>query len=148
MKKTFLLSSAIMFITSVCFAALDVYTSVEVETLGVPTMVTGGLTNATVDVASAKGICNVILSVGAGTTNGAAYTSTATLEQCATDGGTFFTVTNGTGNAVSATCTNSAGAGIVSSIKLEADRLKRYIRLKVTNENDTGVVGGVILYSK
>jgi hypothetical protein len=36
----------------------------------------------------------------------------------------------------------------VTSLKLEAEQLKRYVRLYIANENDTGTAGAVMLYSK
>ena len=139
---------AALLIALPAFAAMDVYDTVTVKTLSVPRLVTTAYTNAVVDVATAKGNCNVIIYLGPATTNAADYSCTATLKHSTTTDGTYVTVTNGAGSAVSATTTNHAGVGTVTSIKLEAEKLSRFVKLYVENENDTGEAGAVLLYSK
>ncbi len=133
---------------SVAVAQMDVYDTVTVKTLSAPTLVTGTTSNSVVDVAGAKGICNLIIFQGAASTNGASYTNTATLRHCATSAGAYVTVTNGAGSAVSSVVTSTNGTGSVTSIKVEAENLRRYVRLYVTTANDAGEAGAVLLYKK
>jgi hypothetical protein len=131
-------------------AALDVYDSVTVGTLGNPTLVPVGttVTNTAVDVANCKGIGNLIIMVGAGATNAADYVCTVTLKHSTASNGTFTTVTNGTGTAMVFTTAASNGVGRVVSSKLEAEVLKRYLRLEGAAVGQDGSFGGVFLYSK
>ena len=131
-------------------AALDVYDSVTVNTLGKPLIVAAGAvqTNAAVDVANRKGIGNVIVYIGSAITNGAAYTNTVTLEHSASASTGYYTVTNGTGTALTWATSEYLGTGVTHSVKLEAEMLKRYVRLKSSPVNDGGSFGGVLLFSK
>jgi hypothetical protein len=148
MKKTTTIIAALSLCAVAALAALDTYDSVTLVTLGAPRVVDGSHTNAAVDVATAKGIANVLIFLGPAVTNGASYECTATLQHSTASGGTYTTVSNAAGTAISATTTNHAGVGTVTSLKLEAEQLKRYVRLYIANENDTGTAGAVMLYSK
>ena len=148
MKRSCLMIAAMIALAVSAYAQMDVYDTVTVKTLSVPTLVTGTTSNSVVDVAAAKGNCNVLFFLGAATTNATDYTCTATLKHSATSGGAYITVTNGAGSAVVATTTNCAGVGAISSVKVEAEQLKRYVRLYVTTANDSGEVGAVLLYKK
>jgi len=147
MKNTCLIFAVMAFAVS-AFAQMDVYDTVSVKTLSAPRLVDTAYTNAAVDVATVKGNCNVIFFLGAATTNAADYSCTATLKHSAASGGTYATVTNSAGSAVSATTTNSAGVGTITSVKVEAESLLRYVKLYVENENDTGEAGAVLITKK
>jgi hypothetical protein len=152
MKNAGLVITAALALTAVAaFAALDVYDSVTVKTLRTPGPAAGTQTNAAVDVAAAKGICNFIATVGPGHGDVTNYSATVTLTHCATSSGTYAIVTNGAGSAVSVTASAAAtgvGTGIVSSVKVEAEVLERYLQTVTVVANDTNTIGAVLLYSK
>jgi len=150
MKKMFIVAAVIAGFAFTASAGLDVYDSVTVHTLGKPLVVAAAAvqTNAAVDVATAKGIGNVIVFIGSAITNGAAYTNTVTLEHSASASTGYYTVTNGTGTALTWSTSEYLGTGVTHSVKLEAEMLKRYVRLKSSPVNDGGTFGGVLLFSK
>ena len=131
-------------------AGLDVYDSVTNYNLGKPLVVAAAATqtNTYVDVSKAKGIGHLIVYIGSAITNGAAYTNTVTLEHSASASTGYYTVTNGTGTAMTWTTSEYLGTGVTHSVKLEAEMLKRYVRLKSSPVNDGGTFGGVLLFSK
>jgi hypothetical protein len=150
MKKLFIVAAVIAGFAFTASAGLDVYDSVTVGTLGSPTLVAVDttVTNTAVDVANCKGIGNLIITVGAGATNAADYVCTVTLKHSTASAGTYTTVTNGTGTAMVFTTAASNGVGRVVSSKLEAEVLKRYLRLEGAAVGQDGSFGGVFLYSK
>lgn len=148
MKKIAMILVVLVALSGVAVAGLDTYDSITVKTLAAPVTVTGSQSNAVVDVAGAKGTCNLLLDIGPAVTNAANFTCTATLKTCATSAGTYYTVTNMTGNACALTSTNHSGTGSATSIKVEAAVLKRYVKLYYTAANDTCVVAGKLLYMK
>ena len=148
MKKA-LIMSAVVGLGALCaFAALDVYDSVTVKSVSTLKVATGSQTNAVVDVAAAKGICNFIVAIGPAYTNAADFGAAATLRHCATTNGTFLPVTNGAGSQVTVTGAGIAGTGSVTSVKVEAEKLLRYLKLYTVATNDTCDIGAVLLYSK
>lgn len=132
------------------FAALDVYDAVTVKTISSPKVAAGSQTNAYVDVAAAKGICNFIVAIGPGYTNAADFGAAATLRHCATTNGTYLPVTNGAGSqvTVAGNAGTGSGTGVVTSVKLEAEKLLRYVKLYTVVTNDSAGIGAVLLYSK
>jgi len=123
------------------FAALDVYDSVTVKSLGEPKMCTGIQTNIWVDVSGAKGICNLLVNIGPAYTNALDFGASATLKTSATTNGSYVAVTNVSGAGIT-------GTGAVTSIKLDASSLSRYVRLFTVSTNDAASIGAFLLYSK
>ena len=151
MKRFFVSLIALAATALVAHAALDTYDSVTVKTLGSPTYVAldTTVTNTAVDVAGAKGVGNLIIVCSAAETNDVAdYVMTVTLEQSANGTTGFYTVTNGAGSACVYTCILSNGVGNVTSSKLEAGSIKRYLRLKGAAAGNGGQFGGLYLDSK
>ena len=148
MKKLIMFCAVLA--AGLAFAGLDVYDTVSVKTLGHPTYVTvdTAVTNTAVDVAGAKGICNLVVTVGAGTTNGVDYVNTVTLKHATASNGSFSVVTNGAGSAMVFSTNASNGVGVVYSRKLEAEVLKRYLRLEATTAGEGGNFSGVLLCPK
>ena len=150
MKRFFVSLIALAAMALTARAALDTYDSVTVKTLGRPTLVAVDttVTNTAVDIAGAKGIGNLIVTVGAGATNAADYVCTVTLKHATASNGTFTTVTNGAGTAMVFTTAESNGVGRIVSSKLETEVLKRYLRLEASAAGQDGSFGGAFLYSK
>lgn len=150
MKRLFLTVAIAVVCAMTARAGLDVYDSVTTATLGNQTVVTVGttVTNTAVDIAAAKGIGNLIITVGAGATNAADYVCTVTLKHATASNGTYTTVTNGAGTAMVFTTAASNGVGRTVSSKLEAEVLKRYLRLEASAAGQNGSFGGAFLYSK
>jgi hypothetical protein len=136
----------ILFAVALCalpsLAALDTYDSVTVKNISTTKTATGIETNAAVDVANAKGICNMLISIGPGYTNAADFGAVATLRHSTASAGTYYPVTNAAGSVVSASAVG------ITSVKVEADRLKRYVKLYTAVTNDACAIGGALLYSK
>lgn len=151
MRKLIAIAIAGLVSCGVAMAALDVYDTVTVKTVSTLKLATGTQTNAAVDLAGAqKGICNFIIFISAATTNDATFAATGTLYHATAIGGTYYPVTNGAGSVVRGTCTGYAGTGTVTSVKVESEKLNRYLKLYTTvaGAGDTCDIGAVLLYSK
>ena len=150
MKRYLIAGVMLVMFAMTANAALDVYDSVTNFNLGTPLVVADAATqtNTYVDVSKAKGIGHLIVYIGSAITNGAAYTNTVTLEHSASASTGYYTVTNGTGTAMTWATSEYNGTGVVHSVKLEAEKLKRYMRLKSAPVNDSGTFGGLLLFSK
>ena len=145
--KRFLIA-AVALCAVVALAGLDTYDTVTVKTISTPKVASGVQTNAAVDVAAAKGICNFIVTIGPAYTNAADFGASATLRHCASSTGTYLPVTNGAASEVTVTGAGIAGTGSVTSVKVEAEKLLRYVKLYTVSTNDQCSIGAVLLYSK
>lgn len=149
MKKIIVILTAVLIAPApAVFAALDAYDSVTVKSISTLKLATGAQTNAAVDVAGAKGICNFIVAIGPAYTNAANFGASATLRHCASSTGTYLPVTNGAAAEVTVTGAGVSGTGAVTSVKVEAEKLLRYVKLFTVSTNDTCDIGAVLLYSK
>ena len=150
MKKAIIL--VVVVIAALCagvgYAGLDTYDTVTVKSISTLKVASGVQTNAAVDVVDAKGGCNLLVAIGPAYTNAADFGAAATLRHCATTNGTFLPVTNGAGSQVTVTGAGIAGTGSVTSVKVEAEKLLRYLKLYTVATNDTCDIGAVLLYSK
>jgi hypothetical protein len=145
MKKLIVLVSLAVMFAVPAFAALDLYDSVTVKTIStnkIASQATLIQTNAAIDIANAKGICNFMVMISPASTNGADFGASATLKHSATIGGTYLTVTNGAGTAVS-----TVASGL-TSFKIEAENLKRFVKLYTVSTNGESSIGAMLLYSK
>jgi hypothetical protein len=105
----------------------------------------GSRTNSTVtgvDVSAYKGNATVVCAYGKGSV--AAATSLATMQHCATTNGTYTTVTNYAGTAI--TFTHVGGAAAVASTKpLDLARVKKYVRVVVNHGADTNAAAVMLV---
>jgi hypothetical protein len=148
MKKAKIMAAIVALCAGVVFAALDTYDTVTVKSISTLKVASGVQTNAAVDVAAAKGVCNFIVAIGPAYTNAANFGASATLRHCASSTGTFLPVTNGAAAEVTVTGAGVAGTGAVTSVKVEAEKLLRYVKLFTVATNDQCDIGAVLLYSK
>lgn len=147
MKKLVFVFTAAALLAGSALAALDLYDTVTAKTISTLKSSFGTETNSVVDVAQAKGVCNLFVTMSAGVASNATFGASATLTTCATTNGTFVNVTNGAGSVVRATCYSVSGTGTVTSIKVEAQKLSRYVKLVTVSTNDVSHIGAVLLYS-
>jgi hypothetical protein len=129
-------------------AALDAYDTMTVKTISTVKTCEGTQTNAAVDVSGAKGTCNFLVIFSAENVNTASFAATGTLWHCATSGGTYSVVTNGAGSAVRATYSGITATGQVTSIKIESDRLLRYVKFITSANTGTNDMGAVLISPK
>lgn len=123
-------------------AALDAYDSMTVKTLTVPIGVNAAArTNAAVDISAAKGIGNLIVMQGPAYTNSATFTNTVEIQKSTSGTAGWTAVT-------SVTYVANAATGQVSSIKLDINKLQRYLRAIVTGNDDASDAGAVLIYPK
>lgn len=148
MKKALIGIFTVALVASAAFAALDAYDTMTVKTISALKLASGIQTNAAVDVSGAKGVCNLLVEIGPAYTNAATFGASATLKHCASSGGTYVTVTNGAGSAVVVTGAGITGTGAVTSVKVESEKLLRYVKLFTTVTNDACDIGAVLIYPK
>jgi hypothetical protein len=96
-----------------------------------------------VDVYDAKGGCNLIITISAADTNAADFGASATLKTCATAAGAYTAVSGATASTLA-----HAGTGAITSVKVDASSLSRYVKLFTVSTNDTCRISAVLLYSK
>jgi len=142
--KKFLISVLVLLAgTGVSMAALDAYNSVQAVTIQAPLAVSAVTTGAVVDVAGAKGVCNLVLTVGAAHTNAVNFGASVSLITSAVSTGTYAAVSGAT-----LASTGNAGTGTVSAINVDASALKRYVKSVTVVSNDTTDVSAMLIYSK
>jgi len=139
MKKT-LAILALVAAAGIAYAALDAYTQITVKTLQRPVATSGTTTNTAVDVYDCKGIANWLVTIGPRTAGASLFTSTVYLTTSATSGGTYTAVTN--------VATIVTATGTVSSVKVDAASLKRYVKLVRAATTNSVVIGSQLLYPK
>jgi hypothetical protein len=148
MKKALLIGALVALTAGLVYAGLDVYDSVTVKALKTPAILVGVQTNAAVDVSGAKGTCNLLVFFGSGTNGGASVVS-ATVKHATTSAGTYITLTNAAGTACVFTNSGTAAVGAFSSTKVEADRLRRYIKVYTSVAGEEAIdCAAYLLYSK
>ena len=106
---------------------------------------TGSSTNSTVtgvDVSAYKGNATVVCSFGVGTV--ATVTNLATVQHCATTNGTYTTVTNYAGTAITFSHVGAAAAA-ASTKPLDLARCKKYVRVIVDQGADTNAAAVVLV---
>jgi len=148
MKRILAAVLGVCVLVGVAQAALDAYDTMTVKTISTVKTCVGTETNAAVDVSGAKGICNFIVIFSAENVNTASFAATGTLTHCASSGGTYSVVTNGAGSAVRATYSGITATGQVSSIKVESEKLLRYVKFVTSATTGTNDMGAVLIYSK
>ena len=106
---------------------------------------TASTTNSTVtgvDVSAYKGNATVVCSFGVGSVT--TVTNLVTVQHCATTNGTYSTVTNYAGTAI--TFTHVGGATAVASTKpLDLARVKKYVRVIVDQGADTNAAAVMLV---
>ena len=148
MKTILIILALIALAVAPAVAALDTYDTVTNITVSSVKLASGVQTNGAVDVAIAKGTGHLLVSIGPARTNAADFGASATLRTCATSGGTYVPVTNGAGSEVTVTGAGITGTGAVTSVKVEAAKLQRYIKLFTVATNDTCDIGANLLFVK
>lgn len=106
---------------------------------------TGSTTNSTVtgvDVSAYKGNATVVCAFGVGSVT--TVTNLATVQHCATTNGTYTTVTNYAGTAI--TFTHVGGAVAAATTKpLDLGRVDKYVRVIVDHGADTNAAAVMLV---
>lgn len=106
---------------------------------------TGSYTNPAptgVDVSAYKGNATVVCFNGVGTL--ATVTNLVTVQHCATTNGTYTTVTNYAGTAITFTHAGTAAAAMATK-PLDLARVKKYVRVLVDQGADTNATAVVLV---
>jgi len=97
------------------------------------------------DVSDYKGNSTVVVNwAKALSGTGATFTSTVTFATCATESGTYTTVTNLAGSVGTFTRTGSNEAAVVT-FQIDSARLSKYVKATVTQVNLTNAVGVIFV---
>jgi hypothetical protein len=112
-----------------------------VQILGAQTVAATSVTGTAVDVSAYKGNARFLLATGASTING--YTGTVSVVHSTTSTGTYTTVTNLAGTAVSVTKTSTNSAA-VDGVACDLSRVHKYVKAIAVIANDTNEVAVIM----
>lgn len=142
MKQRIAIAAVALMAVSALAAGLNTYDSITYQELLAPATISGNSTGSVFNLGPYKGIAAVVLTVSDNSLDGG--TNTITIQHSTASGGTYTTLTNEAGTAVSASIVGSA-AGDTSVIKLDTSVAHQYIRAVGSPNGATGTVAAVIV---
>ena len=147
MKKSLIAIAIACLAAAVALAGgLNTYEGINFVKILAPTSSDGDVNAAgsAVAVDDYKGVATFLISVGPAATNAVDYAASITLQHSTASGGTYATITNTAGNAVTLSVTSN-NVGNVVAHEVDLGTLSKYVKAVYSVTNDTGTVAAELI---